>query len=70
MSSVDIIGNKEIILTAARRLGQMSDEDYFRARDVKATTGETIPAGRKLTSYELAALMDGFARDLAPRRYT
>ncbi len=44
-------------LKAAFLLGLMGAEDYQRAIMVKSVTGETIPAGRKLTAGELAALM-------------
>lgn len=44
-------------LKAAWLLGQMSAEDYHKAASVKSVTGETIPAGRELSSGEIAALL-------------
>jgi site-specific recombinase XerD len=35
----------------------MSAEDYHKAASVKCVKGETLPAGRELTSGELSALM-------------
>jgi len=44
-------------LRAAWQSGQMSAEDYQKAVSVKGVRGETLPAGRKLSSGELAALL-------------
>jgi len=46
------------VLKEAWRLGLMSAEEYQRAADVRAITGETLPAGRELGSGEIAALMN------------
>jgi site-specific recombinase XerD len=53
-------------LRAAWRLGLMTAEDYQRAADLKAVTGETIPAGRELTAGEILALMAGCENDPSP----
>ena len=44
------------VLREAWRLGLMSSDDHARAADLQAVTGETIPAGRELSSGEIAAL--------------
>lgn len=54
------------VLGAAFRLGQMSAEDYARAKDVQAVRGETLPRGRALTAGEIAALFDACADDATP----
>lgn len=54
------------VLRHAWMLGQMSAEDYHRARDVGAVRGETLPAGRDLGSGEIAALMQACERDPSP----
>jgi integrase len=54
------------VLKAAWELGQMTAEDYQRARNVKAMTGERLPAGRAITAGELGALMDVCANDPTP----
>lgn len=51
------------VLHHAWQLGQMSSEDYHRARDVGTVKGQTIPAGRDLGAGEIAALIDGCAQD-------
>lgn len=53
-------------LKAAWRLGQMSGEDYHLAVSVESIKGEALPAGRSVTSGELAALMDACAADPGP----
>lgn len=53
-------------LKAAWKLGQMSAEDYHRAREVEAVKGETLPAGRSITPGELSALMDTCTQDQGP----
>jgi len=53
-------------LRAAFLLGFMGAEDYQRAIMVKPVTGSTIPAGRELTSGELAALMQACENDPGP----
>ena len=45
------------VLKETWRLGQMTAEEYQRAADVRAITGETLPAGRELGPGEIAALM-------------
>lgn len=44
------------VLRAAFNLGQMSAEDYTRAREVKSVRGKSAPAGRALTPGEIEAL--------------
>jgi integrase/recombinase XerD len=44
-------------LKAAWKLGLMSAEDYQRATSVGSVRGETVPAGRALSSGELAGLL-------------
>ena len=53
-------------LKAAWRLGLMSAEDYYRARDIQSVTGETLPAGRGLQAGELSALLNVCAADPTP----
>jgi integrase len=45
------------VLAEAWRLGQMTAEEYHRSADVRAITGQTLPAGRELGPGEIAALM-------------
>ena len=45
------------VLKSAWQAGQMSAEDFHKAASVKGVKGETLPAGRELTSGELSALM-------------
>jgi len=54
------------VLQEAWRLGLLSAEDYARARDLRPITGETLPAGRALSSGELAALLAVCAADRRP----
>jgi integrase/recombinase XerC len=54
------------VLRHAWKLGQMSAEDYYRARDVEAIRGETLPAGRDLGTGEITALMAACERDPTP----
>lgn len=54
------------VLYQAWKLGQISTEDYNRARDVKSVRSETLPRGRALGSGELAALMNACALDQTP----
>lgn len=44
-------------LKHARRLGQIAGEDYENAIDLDPITGETLPAGRELSTGELIALI-------------
>jgi len=53
-------------LKAAWRLGQIDSENYRRAVDLESVKGETLPAGRMLTSEEIAALMAACANDPSP----
>jgi len=46
------------VLKAAWKLGLMTAEDYQKAASVASIRGETIPAGRALSSGELAGLLD------------
>ncbi|MGB8645630.1 MAG: tyrosine-type recombinase/integrase [Anaerolineae bacterium] len=51
------------VLRNAHRLGQLSQADYQNAVDLESVKGETLPAGRALTSGEIAALLEACARD-------
>lgn len=50
-------------LRAAWRLDLMTAQDYQAAADVKAVTGETMPAGRELGGGEIAALIEDCQAD-------
>ncbi len=50
-------------LKHAWKLGQMSNEDYARAADLEPITGETIPAGRELSTGEILSLMTTCKKD-------
>ncbi|MDP1715990.1 MAG: tyrosine-type recombinase/integrase [Anaerolineales bacterium] len=45
------------VLRSAWQSGYMSAEDFHKAASVKGVKGETLPAGRELTSGEISALM-------------
>ena len=51
------------VLKEAWRLGQMGAEEYRRAADLGSVRGETVPAGKELSSGQLHALMDACQRD-------
>ena len=53
-------------LKHARRLGQISGDDYDNAIDLDPVTGETIPAGRELSQGEILALMNACQNDTSP----
>lgn len=54
------------VLKASWRLGQMDAETYARAVDIDAVKGERLPAGRALSSGEIAALLNVCASDSSP----
>jgi site-specific recombinase XerD len=54
------------VLKAAWRLDLMLADHYTRAADIDPVTGSTLPAGRALTSGEIAALMEACASDSTP----
>lgn len=53
-------------LKHARRLGQIGGEEYANAVDLDPITGETLPAGRELSTGEILALMNACAADETP----
>lgn len=54
------------VLYHAWQLGQISAEDYQRARSVRSIVGDVLPAGRDLGAGELAALMAACEADPSP----
>jgi len=54
------------VLRAAWQAGQMTAEDYQKAVSVKGVKSETLPAGRELTTGEIAALMQACETDPTP----
>lgn len=54
------------VLKECWRLGLMGVEDYQRAADLSAVNGQTLPAGRAVTSGEKGALMAACMADLSP----
>jgi site-specific recombinase XerD len=53
-------------LRAAWQSGQITAEDYQKAVSVKGVRGETLPAGRELSSGELSALLSACEDDASP----
>ena len=51
------------VLRTAWRLGQMTAEDFQRAADLEAVTGERLPAGRAVATGELSALLGTCGQD-------
>jgi len=51
------------VCRAAFNLGEMTSDDLQRVQAVRPVRGERLPAGRRLTKGELAALMDACGRD-------
>lgn len=56
------------VLREAWRLGQLSTEDYHRARDVPGVRGSRLPAGRDLAMAERQRLLEVCAADPLPAR--
>jgi integrase len=54
------------VLKEAWRLGQMTAEDYQRAIDIQNIKGETVPAGRELSTGEILALVNICKSDTTP----
>lgn len=54
------------VLKHAWLLGQMSADDYQRAIQLDPVHGETLPAGRELSTNELRSLLDACRRDTSP----
>jgi site-specific recombinase XerD len=54
------------VLKEARRLGQISADDYVWATDIHTISGKSLPRGRVLVEAEIAALMRMCADDLTP----
>jgi site-specific recombinase XerD len=54
------------VLSATFNLGQMSAEDYLRAKEIKAVRGKSLSAGRALTAEELESLFAVCASDSSP----
>lgn len=54
------------VLKEARRLGQISADDYARAIDVAGIRAERLPRGRALSAGEIAALMTACLNDDTP----
>lgn len=54
------------VLREARRLGQISADDYDRATDLGTIRAERIPRGRLVTEAEVAALLRTCAGDPSP----
>jgi site-specific recombinase XerD len=53
-------------LKAAWRMGQMTTDDYMRAKDLKPVPGSRLPAGRDVPLEELTAILGRFADDHSP----
>lgn len=54
------------VLKESWRLGLMSAEDYQRAVDISNVRGESVPAGRELSSGEILALVQTCKADESP----
>ncbi len=54
------------VLKAARRLGQISADDYMTAIDFDRVNGEALSRGRALSAGEMGALMVACANDHSP----
>ncbi|MFP3967365.1 tyrosine-type recombinase/integrase [Actinomadura fulvescens] len=54
------------VLRAAWSLGELSTDDYQRARSVKNFTGSRLPSGRSIHGAEFAALLRACALDPGP----
>lgn len=54
------------VLKEAWRLGQMTAEEFARATDVKNIQSYTLPAGRELSTEEIAALVASCQADRTP----
>lgn len=54
------------VLKHAWMLGQMTAEEYHRARETGGVRGDTLPAGRDLGNGEIAALMQACELDPTP----
>ena len=54
------------VVKSAWKLGQMDAETYHRARSIENVKGETLPAGRHVTTGELEALIAVCAQDPTP----
>lgn len=54
------------VLKQAWRLGQISQEEYARAADLKGIDAQTLPAGRSVPTGEILALMTECGNDLTP----
>ncbi|MBI5944651.1 MAG: tyrosine-type recombinase/integrase [Chloroflexi bacterium] len=52
------------VLKSAWLSGQMNAEDFHKAASVKSVKGESLPAGRELTSGEITALMSDCEADI------
>ena len=56
--------NLRTVLKTAVRLGQMSNDDFQNATDIKAYKSDTLPRGRALKTGEISALMIAATRSV------